>query len=54
MAVIEKASEWIHISSAPSTTGNDLIVLNGHVVFGIVQSGVRLDDERKGKFTLLE
>ena len=54
MRVIQETCEWVDVCPASSATSNDLVVLYRHIVLGIVESGVRLDDERKSKLALLE
>jgi hypothetical protein len=54
MRVIQETCEWVDVCPASSATSDDLVVLYGHVVLGIVESRVRLNDERKRKLALLE
>ena len=54
MRVIQETCEWIDVCPASSAASDNLIVLYRHVVLGIVESGVRLDNERERKLALLE
>ena len=54
MRVIQETCERVDVCPASSATSDNLVVLYRHVVLGIVESGVRLDDERKRKLALLE
>jgi hypothetical protein len=54
MRMIQETCEWVDVCPASSATSDDLIVLYGNVVLSIVESGVRLNDERKGKLALFQ
>lgn len=54
MGVIEEGSERVHVGAATAAAGDDLVVLDGDVVFVVVQGGVGLDDEGEGELGFFE
>jgi hypothetical protein len=54
MRVVQETCEGVDVCPAAPATRNNLVVLNGHIILGIVKRGVRLNDERKRKLALFE
>jgi hypothetical protein len=54
MRVIQEAGERVDVGTASPTPGNDTIVLNRNVVFGVMQRSVRLNDQCEWQLALLQ
>jgi hypothetical protein len=54
MRVIQEAGKRVDVSTASPTPGNDTVVLDRNVVFGIMQRSVRLNDQREWQLALLQ
>ena len=54
MAVVEESGEGIDVGTASATSCNDLVGLDRHVVLGVVESSVGLNDKGEWKLGLLE
>lgn len=54
MRVVQETCEWVDVCAASPATSNDLVVLYGYIVFGVVKCGIRLDNERERKLALFE
>jgi len=52
--MVQKAGERVHVRSTPSATRNDLVMLHGYIVLGVVQRSIWLNDEREGEFALFQ